>query len=79
MKAVNPTAGQVAPPADQFELYNATVDPLEMNNLYDDPQFGSIQQAMVALMTKERTVKRLTPDQAPWADGSAQQFPFTPN
>jgi hypothetical protein len=79
VKAVNPTAGQVAPPADQFELYNATVDPLEMNNLYDDPQFGSIQQAMVALMTKERTVKRLTPDQAPWADGSAQQFPFTPN
>jgi choline-sulfatase len=79
VKAINPTAGQVAPPADQFELYNATVDPLEMTNLYDDPTFSSVQQIMVALMTKERTVKRLTPDQEPWADGSAQQFPFTPN
>jgi choline-sulfatase len=79
VKAINPTAGQIAPPADQFELYNTTTDPLEMNNLYDNPEFSSVQQAMVALMTKERTVKRLTPDQEPWANGSAQQFPFTPN
>lgn len=79
VKAINPTAGQVAPPADQYELYNATVDPLEMNNLYNNSQFSTVQQTMVTLMTKERTAKRLTPQEEPWADGTAQQFPFTPN
>ncbi len=79
VKALNPTSGQVAPPADEFELYNVTTDPAEMSNLYGNPQFSRTQQVMVNLLAAERSAKRLTPVQAPWANGTAQQFPFTPN
>lgn len=79
VKALNPTSGQVAPPADEFELYNVTTDPAEMSNLYGNPQFSRTQQVMVDLLAAERSAKRLTPVQAPWANGTAQQFPFTPN
>ena len=79
VKTLNPTAGQVGPPADEFELYNTTVDPLEMSNLYGNSQFAATQTLMVNLLATERSVKRLTPVIEPWADGSAQQFPFTPN
>lgn len=79
VKALNPTSGQVAPPADEFELYNVTADPAEMSNLYGNPQFSEPQQLMVEFLAAERAAKRLTPVQTPWADGTAQQFPFTPN
>ena len=45
VKAANPTNGQVAPPADQFELYNATVDPAELTNLYGNPNYAATQAA----------------------------------
>jgi len=79
VKALNPTSGQVAPPPDEFELYNVTSDPAEMSNLYGDSRFSTTQQVMADLLAAERAAKRLTPVQAPWADGTAQQFPFTPN
>jgi len=79
VKALNPTSGQVAPPPDEFELYNVTSDPAEMSNLYGDSRFSTMQQVMADLLAAERAAKRLTPVQAPWADGTAQQFPFTPN
>jgi choline-sulfatase len=79
VKTLNPTAGQVGPPADEFELYNTTVDPLEMSNLYGNSQYAATQTLMVNLLATERSIKRLTPVIEPWADGSAQQFPFTPN
>lgn len=79
VKTLNPTAGQVGPPADEFELYNTTVDPGEMNNLYNNSQYADIQQTMVQLLDTERKAKRLTPVVEPWANGTAQQFPFTPN
>jgi hypothetical protein len=79
VKTLNPTAGQVGPPADEFELYNTTVDPGEMSNLYNNSQYADIQQTMVQLLAAERKVKRLTPVIEPWANGTAQQFPFTPN
>ncbi|MDO8309321.1 MAG: sulfatase-like hydrolase/transferase [Actinomycetota bacterium] len=79
VKAMNPTGGQVAPPADQFELYNATVDPAELTNLYGNPEYAATQQVMAKLLQAQRNAKRLAPVQEPWADGSAQQFPFTPS
>jgi choline-sulfatase len=79
VKAANPTSGQVAPPADQFELYNATVDPAELTNLYGNPDYSATQQLLAKLLGEQRDVKRLTPVQQPWADGSMQQFPFTPS
>lgn len=79
VKALNPTSGQIAPPADQFELYNATVDPAELTNLYGNPDYAATQTLLSKLLGEQRDVKRLTPVQEPWADGSAQQFPFTPS
>lgn len=79
VKALNPTSGQIAPPADQFELYNATVDPAELTNLYGNPAYASQQEVMAKLLNAERDAKRLTPVQQPWSDGSAQQFPFIPS
>ncbi len=79
VKAVAPTTGQVAPPADQFELYNLTVDPTEMTNLYTNSSTAGTLQIMQAILQQQRTAKRLTPVAQPWADGSMRQFPFAPN
>lgn len=78
VKAINPTNGQIAPPPDQYELYNVAEDPAELDNLYGDPRVAGAQQAMAALLAAERKAKRLTPLEQPYADGSMQQFPFTP-
>ena len=79
VKAVTPTTGQIAPPADQFELYNLTVDPTEMTNLYTNSSAAGTLQIMQAILQQQRTAKRLTPVAQPWADGSMRQFPFAPN
>jgi len=79
VKTMNPTNGQIAPPADQFEMYNVTADPGEMSNLYGDAEYADIQKLMASKLTRERTTKRLTPVTQPWADGSMQQFPFVPS
>ena len=79
VKQVNPTGGQIAPPADQFELYNASTDPAELTNLYGNSSYNAPQQVMAALLNAERTAKRLAPTEQPWADGTMQQFPFVPN
>ena len=79
VKAPNPTNGQVAPPADQFELYNATTDPAELSNLYGNSDYATTQAVMAKLLDAQRAAKRLTPTIQPWADGTMQQFPFTPN
>lgn len=76
VKALEPTSGQIAPPPDQFELYNATADPAELSNLYGNPAYAVQQKTLEALLSAERTAKRLTPVQQPWSDGTAQQFPF---
>jgi hypothetical protein len=76
VKQLNPTGGQIAPPADQFELYNASTDPAELVNLYGNSNYAGIQQVMAALLNAERSAKRLEPTQQPWADGTMQQFPF---
>jgi arylsulfatase A-like enzyme len=79
VKAPNPTSGQVAPPADQFELYNVTVDPTEMTNLNGNPDYADVQQEMQGLLNAQRVLKRLSPTMQPWADGTAKQFPVTPS
>lgn len=79
VKALNPTSGQIAPPPDQFELYNVSQDPTELTNLYGDSQYAKQLTAMQKLMDIQRETKRLSPVTAPWADGSAQQFPFNPS
>jgi len=78
VKNFNPTGGQIAPPADQFELYNVTEDPAEMDNLYGNSEYTGVQAIMAKELNRQRSEKRLTPKTEPWADGSARQFPFIP-
>ena len=78
VKNFNPTGGQIAPPADQFELYNVTEDPAEMDNLYGNSTYTGVQAIMAKELNRQRSEKRLTPKTEPWADGSARQFPFIP-
>ena len=79
VKAANPTTGQVAPPADQFELYNLTIDPTELTNLAGNAAYVETQRQMQTLLNSQRNEKRLSPTMQPWADGTAKQFPFTPS
>lgn len=79
VKAPNPTNGQVAPPPDEFELYNLSLDPAELTNLYANSAYAGPQAVLARLLKAEREAKRLAPVQQPWADGSMQQFPFSPS
>jgi len=79
VKAPNPSTGQVAPPADQFELYNLTIDPTELTNLAGNPAYAETQREMQTLLNAQRARMRLNPTMQPWADGTAKQFPFTPS
>ncbi len=76
--APNPTDGQVSPPADQFELYNVTQDPAELSNLAGNPDYADVQTLLAQMLAAQRSAKRLAPILEPWADGTAQQFPFVP-
>ncbi len=78
VKTMNPTNGQIAPPVDQFEMYNVTTDPGELTNLYGNSAYSDTQQILANTLSRERTTKRLSPTYQPWADGSMQQFPFVP-
>lgn len=78
VKAPNPTTGQVAPPADQFELYNLTTDPTEMTDLAGNFAYADVQGEMQTLLNAQRSEKRLSPVIQPWADGTMKQFAFTP-
>ena len=73
--ALQPTSGQVAPPADQFECYNLAQDPAELRNLYTDAGSAQTVATLGKLLDEQRKLKRLTPTDQPWADGSAVQFP----
>ena len=79
VKTLSPTDGQVGPPLDEFELYNLTTDPAELTNLYGTPAVAGPQAALADLLQAERESKRLVPVEQPWADGTLQQFPYTPD
>ena len=76
VKAINPTSGQIAPPPDEFEMYNLTLDPAELSNLAGNTDYKAQQQLLAGLLNAQRAAKRLAPTEQPWADGSLKQFPF---
>ncbi len=55
---------KVAPAADEFEMYNLTDDPLEINNLAGDPAHASTENALKNLLAQQCAQKRLTPSSA---------------
>lgn len=46
---------------DEFEMYNVTDDPTELENLYDRPLFAAEQATLLALLQEQCFLKRLTP------------------
>ena len=61
----------VLPPADEFELYNMTLDPTELANLAGQSAYASVESSMVELLSQERTRKRLVPVPVPTTSGSS--------
>ena len=76
VKTTNPTNGQIAPPADQYEMYNVTADPTEQNNLAANAAYADQRTLLEALLNEQKNTKRLNPTSQPWANGSMKQFPF---
>jgi choline-sulfatase len=49
----------------QFEMYNVTDDPMELNNLYGNPAYARQQRMLADLLEAESCAKRLQPSYAP--------------
>ncbi len=49
------------PKPDQFELYNVTDDPMELDNKYNKAHYSSQQAALAKLFREQCAQKRLTP------------------
>lgn len=79
VKTMNPTDGEIGPAPDQFEMYNVTADPGELSNLAGNSTYAGEQQILASMLEAQRTMKRLQPQEQPWADGTMQQFPYVPN
>lgn len=49
------------PRPDEFEMYNVSDDPLELQNLYNDGIHTSQQNQLAQLLQQQRCAKRLVP------------------
>jgi choline-sulfatase len=49
------------PVPEEFEMYNVSDDPMELNNLYGVPEYRSIQGLLASLLVEQCARKRLTP------------------
>ncbi|CAB4707924.1 unannotated protein [freshwater metagenome] len=61
VKVHRATAFTVTPPPDEYELYNMTADPLEIDNLAGNPAYAAIQAQMANLLVEQRDLKRIEP------------------
>jgi len=78
VKTANPSADEIAPPPDQWELYCTSRDPMELTNLYGNPAAGPQFEILLKELNIQSNLKRRQPTNEPWADGSAIQFGFNP-
>ena len=49
------------PVTEEFEMYNVSLDPMELNNLYNDGVHTEQQQRLARILEQQRCTKRLTP------------------
>lgn len=78
VKTLQPTGDQIGPAPDQWELYCTSRDPMELTNLYGNPDYAGPLGVLLAELNAQNADKRRTPTEQPWADGSAIQFGFDP-
>jgi choline-sulfatase len=52
---------KATPVADEYELYDLTNDPMELNNRYNDPAYAEQQVEMEQILAEQRAKKRLSP------------------
>ena len=62
--AAQQTADTIAPPSDEFELYNVTADPLELTNLYGNATYADTQEKMAAYLKHVQVHMRVVPKAA---------------
>jgi choline-sulfatase len=49
------------PRPEEYEMYNVTDDPMELQNQYNNPKYSSEQNQLAQLLQQQRCAKRLTP------------------
>jgi choline-sulfatase len=49
------------PKLEEFEMYNVTLDPLEVDNLHNHPSHVATQMLLAELLDEQRAQKRLRP------------------
>ena len=54
------TPATITPPDDEFELYNMTLDPLEMDNLESNVRYAPVRLVMERLLQEQRAYKRIS-------------------
>ena len=57
------------PVEEEYEMYNATLDPMELNNLSSSPEYSAMEALLAELLQQQRALKRLEPisDEVPGA------------
>ncbi|ABA56727.1 Arylsulfatase A-like enzyme [Nitrosococcus oceani ATCC 19707] len=70
-KLIDPPAGtydvnatqsfKYEPEPDEYEMYNVTQDPMELDNLYGNLVYAAMQTHLATLLDQQRAQKRLTP------------------
>ena len=64
---------KIEPIPDEFEMYNVTVDPMELNNLSGLADYIYIENQLKAILAQQVQEKRLVPD------GDANENAYIPN
>lgn len=49
------------PVEEEYEMYNATLDPMELNNLSGSPEYSAMEALLAELLQQQRALKRLEP------------------
>jgi choline-sulfatase len=52
---------KIDPAPDEYEMYNVSQDPMELNNLAGNPEYADMQYQLMSILDAQREEKRLSP------------------
>ncbi len=55
------TTEKTEPVAEEYEMYNITLDPFEEHNLAGDPMYSAMERRLAGMLEEQRCLKRLAP------------------